>query len=183
VERIISPSEGRRYTLDMATRATLKNQSQELRRQLVDAVRGHQAHIDFDSAVEDFPPEIRGVKPPGAPHTAWQLLEHLRIAQWDILEFSRNPHHKSPKWPGEYWPDTEAPPDPEAWLNSVKAFQRDAKEFNQLINDPAFDLFKPFEHGDGQTLLREALLVASHNSYHLGQLLFLKKALLDGGRG
>ncbi len=152
--------------------------TEELRRQLVDAMRGHQAHIDFDSAVKDFPPEIRGVKPPEAPHTAWQLLEHMRSAQHDILEFSRNPHYKSPKWPDEYWPETEAPPSNEAWLNSVKSFRQDAEEMAKLVGDPQKDLFEPFAHGDGQTLLREALLVASHNSYHLGQLLFLKKTLL-----
>ena len=138
-------------------------------------MRGHQAHIDFDSAMEDFPPEIRGIKPPGAPHTAWQLLEHIRIAQNDILEFSHNPNHKSPKWPDEYWPETEAPPNDKAWVNSVKLFRQDAAEMAKLVGDPQEDLFQPFAHGEGQTLLREALLVASHNSYHLGQLMFLKK--------
>ena len=147
-----------------------------LRTQLVDATRGHQAHIDFDSAIADFPKEARGWKPTGAPHTAWQLLEHMRIAQWDILEFSRDANHKSPKWPEQYWPKTDAPPDDKAWEKSVKAFQHDAKEFNRLIEDPKHDLFKPFDHGEGQTFLREALLVASHNSYHLGQLEFVKKS-------
>lgn len=147
-----------------------------LRQQLVDAIRGHQAHIDFDSAVKDFPAKLQGTKPPGAPHTAWQLLEHMRIAQNDILEFSRNPEHKSPKWPDEYWPETEAPPTSDAWSKSVKAFQKDAEEMVKLVKDPQNDLFRPFAHGDGQTLLREALLVASHNSYHLGQLMYLKKS-------
>jgi DinB superfamily len=149
-----------------------------LRLQLVDAMRGHQAHIEFDSALEDFVAEARGLKPQGAPHTAWQLLEHMRIAQNDILEFSRNPKHRSPEWPEGYWPKTEAPPDPNAWDASVKAFKNDAREFNKLIQDLQEDLFKPFEHGDGQNLLREALLVASHNSYHLGQLMFVKKMVL-----
>ncbi len=144
---------------------------------LVDALRGHQAHIDFDSVVEDFPVEARGLKPAGAPHTAWQLLEHMRIAQNDILEFSRDPKHHSPEWPEGYWPATEAPPDSKAWDASVRAFQKDAREFNALVQDPQKDLFEPFEHGDGQTLLREALLVATHNSYHLGQLVFVKKML------
>jgi hypothetical protein len=151
---------------------------QELRKQLVDALRGHQAHIDFDSAVKDFPAAVQGVRPAGAPHSAWQLLEHLRIAQHDILEFSRNSEYKSPSWPEGYWPETEAPPDPDAWSKSVKSFQKDARELVQLLNDPQADLFKAFEHGDGQTLLREALLTASHNSYHLGQLIFLKKMIL-----
>jgi hypothetical protein len=153
-------------------------QDTSLRKQLVDAMRGHQAHLDFDSAIQDFPAELRGVKPLGAPHTAWQLLEHMRIAQWDILEFSRNPKHESPKWPEGYWPKTEAPPDAKAWDASVRAFQKDAREMEDLVNDSKQELFRPFEHGEGQTLIREALLIANHNSYHLGQLVYLKKALL-----
>jgi hypothetical protein len=152
--------------------------TEQLRQQLVDAIRGHQAHIDFDSAIKDFPPAIQGTKPPDAPHTAWQLLEHMRIAQNDILEFSRNPQHKSPQWPDEYWPETEAPPDKEAWSKSVASFQHDTEAMTKLVQNPQIDLFRPFAHGKGQTLLREALLVASHNSYHLGQLMFLKKTLL-----
>lgn len=143
---------------------------------LVDALRGHQAHIDFDSALEDFPVEARGWKPHGSPHTAWQLLEHMRLSQWDILEFSRNPKHKSPEWPDGYWPKTEAPPSDKAWNDSIKAFQRDAAEFNKLVQDLQTKLLEPFEHGDGQTLFREALLLVCHNSYHLGQLVYLKKS-------
>ena len=153
-------------------------QSVSLRMQIVDAMRGHQAHIDLESALEKFPPDIRGRKPAGAPHSAWQLLEHIRIALHDILEFSRNPKHKSPEWPEGYWPKTEAPPDAKAWDGSVKAIQKDMAEFNQLVQDLQNDLFEPLAHGSGQTLLREALLVANHNSYHLGQLMFLKKTLL-----
>ncbi len=152
-------------------------ESLALRRMLVDAMRGHHSHIDFDDAVKDFPVELRGKKPSDAPHTAWQLLEHMRLAQNDILEFSRNPQHQSPKWPEGYWPVTEAPPDEKAWDASVRGFRKDARELNSLVESPAQDLFKAFEHGDGQTLLREALLVATHNSYHLGQLVFLKKTL------
>ena len=155
-----------------------QNESVTLRQMLVDAMRGHQSHIDFDSAVEDFPIELRGRKPAGAPHTAWQLLEHLRLAQRDILDFSRNPNHKSPEWPEGYWPTTDAPPDAKAWDRSVSAFQKDIREFNKLVQDLQEDLFAPFEHGDGQTLLREALLLATHNSYHLGQFVSVKKTLL-----
>lgn len=146
-----------------------------LRSLLVDAMNGHHAHIEFDSAVADFPAKLRGSKPPGAPHTAWQLLEHLRIAQHDILEFSRNPNYESPQWPEGYWPEAEAPPDARAWDKSVEAFQKDGGDLKALVEKE--DLFKSFEHGQGQTLLREALLVANHNSYHLGQLVYLKKAL------
>lgn len=151
-------------------------ESVAIRMMLVDAIRGHQAHADFDSAVEDFPPEARDWKPQRAPHSAWELLEHMRIAQHDILEFSRNPKHQSPDWPEGYWPKTSAPPSDKAWNDSVKAFQRDADEFNKLVQDLHNKLLEPLEHGDGQTLLREALLVASHNSYHLGQLVYIKKS-------
>lgn len=155
----------------------MSKESASLRSQLVDAMRGHHAHIDFDAAVKDFPIESAGAKPGGAPHSAWQLLEHMRIAQEDILEFSRDAQHQSPPWPEGYWPETDAPPDEKAWRASVKAFQKDARELDTLLQDAQRDLFQPFEHGSGQTLLREALLVASHNSYHLGQLVFLKKML------
>jgi DinB superfamily len=153
------------------------DQSAQLRQQLLDAIRGHQAHLDFETAVDGFPPDLRGVKPPGAPHSAWQLLEHIRIAQHDILAFSRDANHKSPPRPEGYWPKTDAPPDQLAWDKSVAAVHRDGLAFNALVQDLSNDLFKPFAHGDGQTLLREALLIASHNSYHLGQLVYLRKIL------
>ncbi|HEX4751223.1 MAG TPA: DinB family protein [Bryobacteraceae bacterium] len=151
-------------------------ESVKIRMMLVDALRGHQAHVDFDSAVEDFPVEARGWKPAGAPHTAWELLEHMRMAQWDILEFSRNPKHKSPEWPEGYWPKSSAPANDAAWQHSVKAFQHDTEQFNKLVQDLHNKLLEEFEHGDGQTLLREALLLTCHNSYHLGQLVYLKKS-------
>ena len=153
------------------------DESVRLRQQLIDALRGHQAHLEFDAAVKDFPANLRGVKPPGAPHTAWQLLEHIRIAQHDILAFSRDPKHKSPKWPEGYWPSSEAPPSEAAWDKSIAAVRRDGLAFNALVQDLSNDLFKPFAHGEGQTLLREALLIASHNSYHLGQFVYLRRML------
>jgi hypothetical protein len=152
-----------------------------LREQLGSAVKGDQAHLDFLSALKDFPVDMRGHKPAGAPHSAWQLLEHLRIAQHDILEFSRNPKYKSPKWPEGYWPDEEMAPDAQAWEASIEAFKKDARAFARLIQSEEHDLFKPFAHGDGQNLLREALVLAAHNSYHLGQLVFLKKSLVPQG--
>jgi hypothetical protein len=148
-----------------------------LRSHLITAMSGREAHIDFDSAVKDFPPGLRGARPAGAPHSPWQLLEHMRIAQNDILEFSRNPNHKSPDWPEGYWPTAEAPPHPNAWDTAVTAFKKEAGDLDDLVQNARQDLFKSFAHGDGQTLLREALLVATHNSYHLGQLVFLKKML------
>ena len=154
------------------------DQDKPLREQLVHALRGDQSHIDLESVISDLSAELAGVKPKGAPHTAWQLLEHMRIAQHDILEFSLNPKHKSPKWPEGYWPNTEAPPDKDAWDITIATFRKEAKAMEDLMLDPDQDLFKPIEGGSGQTLLREVLVLAAHNSYHLGQLMYLKKMLL-----
>jgi hypothetical protein len=135
------------------------------------------AHLSFDDAVAAFPAALRGTKPKGAPHTPWQLLEHLRIAQWDILDFSRNPAYQEMKWPGDYWPKTPAPPDDAAWDQSVESFRQDLKAMEDLIARPEVDLTARIAHGTGQTLLRQALLVADHNSYHLGQFVFVRKTL------
>ena len=124
-----------------------------------------------------FPSRLRGVKPPGVPHTAWQLLEHMRIAQSDILEFSRDAKHKSPPWPEGYWPKTEAPPNAASWNNSLRSFRADLKAMAKLVADKKTDLFAKIPHGTGQTILREALLVADHNSYHLGQMVLLRRLL------
>jgi DinB superfamily len=148
-----------------------------LRKQLVDLLRMEGAHIEFDSALAGFPADLRGAKPPGAPHTAWQLLEHMRIAQEDILDFSRNREYREKRWPDDYWPATETPPDAAAWDTSVELFHKDLEEMKKLVADPKQDLNGRIPHGEGQTLLREALLVADHNSYHLGQLVFLRKML------
>ena len=154
-----------------------KKNSDALRQQLLDLLRGGHAHADFDAAVANFPSQLRGKKPKGAPYTAWQLLEHLRIAQWDILEFSRNPKHVSPPWPDSYWPKTEAPPSASAWNNSVRSFRADLKAMAKLVASQKNDLFARIPHGDGQTLLREALLLADHNAYHIGQLVLLRRLL------
>jgi hypothetical protein len=148
-----------------------------LRDHLLSLLRGGGAHLDFDAAVGGLSPELRGAKPAGQPHTPWRLLEHMRIAQWDILEFSRNPRHVSPPFPQGYWPTGEAPPDEGAWDRSVAAFRADLKAMQDLVTNPATDLFTPIPHGEGQTVLREALLVADHNAYHLGQLVLLRRLL------
>jgi hypothetical protein len=148
-----------------------------LRKHLVDLLRMKGAHLAFDEAVAGFPAALRGIKPKGAPHTPWQLLEHLRLAQWDILDFCRNPKYQEQRFPEDYWPKTEAPPDDAAWGHSIEQFQSDLKAMEKLISDPAVDLTARISHGKGQTLLREALLAADHNSYHLGQLVFIRKTL------
>lgn len=155
--------------------ATKKHKA--LREHLLELLRGGCAHVDFDAALADLPAGLRGARPPGAAHTPWQLLEHLRIAQWDILEFSRNPQHVSPEFPRGYWPESEAPPDEAAWDRSVKAFRRHLKAMERLIQNPSTNLLAPIPHGEGQTILREALLVADHNAYHLGQLVLTRRLL------
>jgi hypothetical protein len=147
-----------------------------LRQHLVNLLAKGEAHIDARSALKDFPEDLRGRKPPGAPHTPWQLLEHLRIAQWDILRFSVDPSHVSPKWPEGYWPD-EAPASDQAWKESVRQFLADLEAVCDLVRDPKRDLFARIAHGEGQTLLREVLLVADHNAYHLGQLVMVRRTL------
>jgi DinB superfamily len=155
----------------------MEDEQAALRKHLLYLLRGGGAHIDFDSAIAGLPAKLRGASPPGSPHTPWRLLEHMRIAQWDILEFSRNPRHVSPDFPSGYWPKKDAPPDAAAWANSVKSFRRDLKEMQTLISSPKTDLFAAIPHGDGQTILREALLVVDHNAYHLGELVLLRRLL------
>ena len=154
-----------------------KHAADPLRQHVLNLLRMEGAHIGFHDAVKGFPADLRGKKTAGAPHTAWQLLEHMRLAQEDILDFSRNADYREKKWPQDYWPAAEAPPDDAAWTASVHAFEHDLKQIEALVADEKQDLFARIPHGDGQTLLREALLVADHNSYHLGQLVFLRKAL------
>jgi hypothetical protein len=134
------------------------------------------AHLPFERAVADVPEHLRGVAPEGAGSSLWQQLEHLRIAQWDILEFSRDPGHVSPEFPGGYWPDSVAPP-AGAWQRSVDAFLADRDAMIALIRDPQADLCRRIPHGTGQTLLREALVLAAHNSYHVGQIVLLRRLL------
>jgi hypothetical protein len=136
---------------------------------------GH-AHATFEQAVKGLPVELRGRVPKGAEHSPWQLLEHLRLAQWDILDFSRNAKYQALKWPDDYWPREKKPAD-KAWDKSVRAFRKDLKEIVALVEDPKTDLFAKIPHGDGQTILREALLVADHNAYHVGQLVLVRKML------
>jgi hypothetical protein len=154
------------------------NQDQSLREHLLYLLRGGGAHVDFDSVVADFPVEKANQKIEHLPYTAWAVLEHMRIAQFDILEFSRNADYVSPKWPEKYWPSADSSPDAAAWNKSVEAFRADLKQMEELVADPSTDLFAALAHGDGQTILREALLVADHNAYHLGVLHTMKRILL-----
>lgn len=151
-----------------------------LREHLLYLLRGGGAHLNFEEAVRDFPERLVNARPAGAAHTPWQVLEHMRLAQWDILEFSRDAAHVSPPWPAGYWPDPAREADADAWRASVESFRRDLEAMQGLVADEARDLYAPIPHGDGQTLLREALLVADHNAYHLGALVTLRKSLESG---
>jgi len=148
-----------------------------LRQHLVKLLRSDEAHADFERVIGGLPAKLRGAKARGLPFTPWRLLEHMRIAQWDILEFSRNAKYVPPKFPEDYWPASDAPPSARAWKASVEAFRRDLAEMQALVENPATDLYAPIPHGTGQTILREALLVADHNAYHLGQVVMLRRLL------
>ncbi len=148
-----------------------------LRDHLLYLLRDGGAHAGFDDAVKGLDPEFRGKRPNGLPHSAWELLEHLRIAQWDILEFTRNSNYKPLEWPSGYWPESPAPPNAAAWTKSVRAFREDLEAVCSLVSDPKTDLFAPIPWGEGQTVLREVLLVADHNSYHVGQLILVRRLL------
>ncbi len=148
-----------------------------LRDHLLYLLRGGGAHASFDAAIGDWPVQLAGVKVANFPHTAWMLLEHLRLAQLDILEFCRNPKHVSPPWPEGYWPASEAPPSESAWKASMSAFKKDLRTMEQLVAHRKTDLYVKIPWGEGQTILREALLVADHNAYHLGQLVMLRKSI------
>ena len=153
---------------------------QALREHVIYLLKDGGAHLNFEQAITDLPEDLRGAKVERVSHTPWRLLEHLRICQLDILEFSRNPKHVSPNFPDGYWPEGDAPPDSESWDKSVQAFRDDLQAMIDLVADPETDLYARIPRGDGQTILREALLVADHNAYHIGQLVFLRRCLVRG---
>ena len=148
-----------------------------LREHVLNMLSGKDAHVEWKDAFAGIPAELQGTRPPELPYSLWELLEHLRIAQCDILEFSRDAKHVSPEWPAGYWPASPAPPDAKAWSKSLKEFERDLEAMKKLVADPKTDLFTRIPHGTGQTILREALLVADHNAYHLGQVITVRRLL------
>ncbi|MGZ4732872.1 MAG: DinB family protein [Terriglobales bacterium] len=153
------------------------DQDASLRQHLLELLKGGSAHARLDDAIAGIPAKLRGKKPAGFPHSAWMLLEHIRIAQWDILEFSRNRKHVSPDWPQGYWPRSEAPPSAVAWNASIKKLRQDLKAMQDLVANRKTDLFSRIPWGDGQTILREALLLADHNAYHVAQLVDVRRLL------
>lgn len=156
---------------------TEEDKDRALREHLLYLLRGGGAHVGFDEALNDFPEGLLNAQAAGVPYTPWQLLEHMRIAQWDILEFSRDAAHASPPWPEGYWPDPARQADAGAWRASAEAFRADLRAVEDLVAAPATDLYAPIPHGAGQTVLREVLLVADHNAYHLGALVTLRRTL------
>jgi len=154
-----------------------KENDKSLREQLIELLGGGNAHLSFEDLIKDFPVEKCGRRMEGLPYTAWQVLEHMRIAQWDILEFSRDASHLSPKWPEGYWPSVSQSGSMDLWNATVIQFRKDLKEMQELVSDPANDLFAKIPHGTGQTLLREALLLGDHNSNHMGALILMSRIL------
>jgi uncharacterized damage-inducible protein DinB len=150
---------------------------QGYREQLARMLDWEEAHLSLDAAIEGLPPAQRGIQPAGLPYSCWQLLEHIRIAQSDILEFSRNPNYRKRQWPDEYWPKSPTPPDQDAWDACAAAVRRDREALKALAKDPAVDLLAPLPHGTGQTCLRALLLAVDHTSYHVGQLIAVRRLL------
>ncbi|UFH54305.1 DinB family protein [Spirosoma sp. KNUC1025] len=148
-----------------------------VRKQLVNLLTKSQAHQSFENAVKDLPADLRGVKPDKLPYTIWQLVDHIRIVQKDILEFSRDPDYQSPPWPAGYWTSELAPASEADWQTALDRIRQDRDEFVALVNDPEQDLYEPFAHGKGQNLLREALLIADHTAYHVGEIIIIRRLL------
>jgi uncharacterized damage-inducible protein DinB len=148
-----------------------------LRELLGRALGWEDAHVNFDKAVADVPPALRGQQPPGLPYSVWQLLEHLRRTQHDILDFCRNANYEELNWPDDYWPDTPAPPSPRAWDESIEQYRDDRRALQKLAHDESIDLFARIPHGQGQTYLRELVLVTDHSAYHIGQIILVRRLL------
>lgn len=157
-------------------RIEMATDEKALRETIGQTLNRSEAHVDWKEALDGVPAKARGVRPPGSPHSLWELLEHARIAQWDILEFSRDPKHVSPDFPSGYWPESPAPASESAWDNSAKGLLADMESMRKLLAETK-DLLAPIPHGSGQTILREALLAADHNAYHLGQFVLVRRLL------
>jgi hypothetical protein len=158
----------------------MKN-DQALREHVLYLLRGGGAHVNFESAIKGLPADLRGKRPKGASHSPWEILEHMRLAQSDILEFSRDAKHVSPEWPAGYWPKAPAPPSAAAWTRSVRSFGTDLEAMCGLVEAKSTDLYARIPHGSGQTILREALLIADHNAYHLGEMVVVRRLLGNWG--
>jgi hypothetical protein len=148
-----------------------------VREQLARILAWEDAHVGFDKAVAGIPAELRGERPANLPYSAWQLVEHLRITQRDILDFCRNPKYQEINWPDDYWPTSSEPPSDKAWNESITQFRADRQALQDLARDAKVDLMASIPHGSGQTYLRELVLVADHTAYHVGELVLLRRLL------
>jgi hypothetical protein len=155
----------------------MPSEDRALREQLIPFLRGRGAHADLDTALQGFPPEHYGTRPQGSPHSAWELLYHIRFTLHDLIDFCTNERYVAPKWPDEYWPAAPGPSDPGQWNQTLAAIRQDIAEFERLVGDPNSNLYATIPWGDGQTLLREVLLAGDHTSYHLGQIVLIRKLL------
>jgi hypothetical protein len=155
----------------------MENQHKILISELTKLLLGGNAHISLADALKGLKPKLRGVKPENMPYSIWQLVEHIRIAQWDMLQFCKDANHESSKWPDDYWPKENAPEDDSAWEDSLKQISSDLDEFIELLEHS--DIYQPLQHGDGQTILREALQIADHNAYHIGEVIAVRRVLGD----
>ena len=155
----------------------MTDNDRSLREHVAKLLDGRQAHVEIGAALDKLSFKDLSKKPEGTPRTPWELFEHIRIAQWDILEFSRNADHQSPEWPEGYWPEDVAPKDRATWQASVASFRHDLDAMKELVLNSDVDLHENIPHGTGQTILREAMLIADHNAYHLGQMVLLMKML------
>lgn len=151
--------------------------SDPLREFLASTLDWQQAHASFDSAIDGLPAKLRGVRPQGAPHSVWELVEHIRFAQRDILDFCRDEHYAEKKWPDDYWPTSPAPRSAKAWNDSIAAYHADVKAFKKLVRNPKFDLFAKVPWGSGQTHIREVTLTFDHTAYHVGQIVLIRGLL------
>jgi uncharacterized damage-inducible protein DinB len=155
----------------------MPNESAALRAQLRRILSWQDAHVGFDKSVEGLAPKLRGLRVTGFPHSAWELVEHMRLTQRDILDFCRDPKYEEPTWPDDYWPESPEPPSEQAWEDTIAAFREDRAQLEALAMDETIDLFAKIPHGTGQTYIREILLVADHNAYHIGQLVAVRRQL------
>jgi len=147
--------------------------------ELIKLLNGGNAHASFEEAIKSLPFSILGTKVDQLPYTIWQLIEHIRITQWDILEFSKSPSHESPEWPDEYWPEHLKPIDETEWKGSLQQIQNDKQEFIELLKNRSNNIYESFPYGSGQNLIREGMLIADHTSYHIGQIILIRKLLGD----
>ena len=153
------------------------NSDKVARDQLLALLRGGNAHMPYDQAVADFPMTEINTRPPNVPYTPWHLLEHIRLAQWDILEFIKNPQHVSPPWPDGYWPDRDEHADEAAWHKTIASFRADLKALQDIVQDPNTDLTAPIPHAKDYTIFREILVVSDHNAYHIGEFAILRQVM------